>query len=172
LIRKGLILKQRNEEFKKIIDIAGNKLKTISETNSSKKSAPNKWSSKEILGHLIDSSINNIARFINGQFQEDLIFNGYDQNKWVEAQDYQSEKWEFIINLWKINNLQIIHVLEAIPNNILIRTFAKHNYDLIAWKEIPREEQTNLEYLVVDYFGHMKHHLNQIFRNNSIEEIQ
>jgi hypothetical protein len=160
------------EEFRNIIITAEEKLKSISELQSSVKSSPNKWSSKEILGHLVDSSINNIARFINGQFQNDLVFNGYDQNKWVEAQNYQSESWEFIINLWKLNNLQIIHVIESIPNNVLIRTSGKHNYDLIAWKEVPKEEQTNLEYLVKDYFDHMKHHLNQLFKINSIEEIQ
>lgn len=161
-----------SEEFQDIINTAENKLKAISELQSSIKPSQNKWSSKEILGHLVDSSINNIARFINGQFQDDLVFNGYDQNKWAEAQNYQTESWEFITNLWKLNNLQIIHVIESIPNNVLIRTSGKHNYDIIAWKEVPKEEQTNLEYLVIDYFAHMKYHLNQIFKINSIEEIQ
>jgi hypothetical protein len=166
-----MFLKKMIEEFLHIVNTADIRLKLINEAESGIKPSANKWSSKEILGHLVDSSINNIARFINGQFQEDLIFNGYDQNKWIQAQNYQNEKWEFIVDLWMLNNMHIINIIETIPNNILIRTFSKHNYDLIAWKEVQREEPVNLEYLVRDYFDHMKHHLNQIFKMNSIEQI-
>ena len=165
-------MKKLIDEFKQVIDSAESRLKLIGESESGIKPSPNKWSSKEILGHLVDSSINNIPRFINGQFQDNLVFNGYDQNKWVDAQNYQDEKWIIIIDLWKLNNLRLIHVVESIPNNILIRTFSRHNYDIIAWKEVQRDKPVNLEYLIRDYFDHMKHHLNQIFKNNSIEEIK
>lgn len=159
------------EEFLNIIISAESRLKLIGEENSSRKPSANKWSSKEILGHLVDSSINNIARFINGQFRDDFVFSGYDQNKWVTAQNYQNEKWELIIDLWKLNNMQVIHIIETIPNNLLTRTVYKHNFDLIAWEEVPKEEPVSLEYLVRDYFNHMKHHLNQIFKMHSIEQI-
>jgi len=158
------------DEFKNVIQSSEIKLRSISEEKSALKDSPNKWSSKEILGHLVDSSINNMIRFVNGQFQEDLIFAGYDQNKWVDAQNYQNAEWNFIIDLWKQNNLQIIRIIEAIPNYVFSRPHETHNYDLIAWVEVPKEEPSSLEYLVRDYFNHMKHHLNVIFKKNSIEE--
>lgn len=156
------------DEFKKVIESSESKLRSISEEKSVLKSSPNVWSSKEILGHLVDSSINNMVRFVNGQFQEDLVFTGYDQNKWVKAQNYQEADWNFIIDLWKQNNLQIIRIIEAIPNYVFSRPHETHNYYLIAWVEVPKEEPSSLEYLVRDYLGHMKHHLDAIFTKNSI----
>ncbi len=158
------------DEFKSVIESSEIKLRSISGEKSALKSSPYVWSSKEILGHLVDSSINNIVRFVNGQFQEDLIFSGYDQNKWVNAQNYQEADWNFIIDLWKQNNLQIIRIIETIPNYVFSRLHETHNYDVIAWVEVPKEEPSSLEYLVRDYLGHMKHHLDVIFKKNSIEE--
>ncbi len=163
-------MKKFIDEFKHVIESSEIKLRSIGEEKSALKSSPNVWSSKEILGHLVDSSINNIIRFVNGQFQEDLIFAGYDQNKWVDAQNYKDADWNFIIDLWKQNNLQIIRIIEAIPNYVLSRNHQIHNYDVIAWMEVPREEPSSLEYLVRDYLGHMKHHLDIIFKKNSIEK--
>lgn len=154
-----------------VLESTEEKLRTINEQQSAKKSSPEKWSSKEILGHLIDSSVNNMIRFVNGQFKSDLVFSGYDQNKWVEAQNYQNAEWKFLIDLWKMNNLQLVRLIGSIPDNALKKSTMNHNYDQITWKELSKNESATLEYLVDDYIGHMKHHLNQIFRMNSVEEI-
>jgi len=150
-------------ELNSVIESAEKKLRNITEQQSSKKPSPEKWSSKEILGHLIDSSVNNMIRFVKGQFKNDLVFCGYDQNKWVEAQNYQSAEWYFLIDLWKMNNLQIVRLIKLIPNDVLKRSTTNHNYDQIAWKELSKNESATLEYLIEDYIGHMKHHLNRIF---------
>jgi len=47
------------------------------------KPAPEQWSPGEIIGHLIDSASNNHQRFVRAQFQDNLVFSGYDQNAWV-----------------------------------------------------------------------------------------
>ena len=44
-------------------------LSIIPEQDFTHKSAPEKWSKKEILGHLIDSATNNHQRFIRAQFE-------------------------------------------------------------------------------------------------------
>ena len=155
-----------------VLEFAEKKLKTINEQQSAKKSSPEKWSTKEILGHLIDSSVNNMIRFVNGQFKEDLVFSGYDQNKWVEAQKYQNAGWNFLIDLWKMNNLQIVRLVGSIPDNVLKRSTMNHNYDEIVSKELSKNDPATLEYLIGDYIGHMQHHLNQIFKMNMIEESQ
>ena len=150
-------------ELNSVIESAEKKLRNITERQSSKKPSPEKWSSKEILGHLIDSSVNNMIRFVKGQFKNDLVFCGYDQNKWVEVQNYQNAEWYFLIDLWKMNNLQIVRLIKLIPNDVLKRSTTNHNYDQIAWKELSKNESATLEYLIEDYIGHMKHHLNRIF---------
>jgi hypothetical protein len=58
-------------------------LNALDENEFSFKPAENKWSKKEILGHLIDSASNNHQRFVRAQFEEHAnIF--YHQNEWVE----------------------------------------------------------------------------------------
>lgn len=155
-------------ELNSTLESAEKKLRAINEEQSARKSSPEKWSNKEILGHLIDSSFNNMIRFVNGQFKSDLVFSGYNQNKWVEAQNYHDAEWKFLIDLWKVNNLQLVRVIKSIPDDILRKSTTNHNYDQIAWKELSKNESTTLQYLIEDYIGHMKHHLNQIFRLNSI----
>ncbi len=150
-------------ELNSVIESSEKKLKTITEQQSAKKLSQKKWSSKEILGHLIDSSVNNMIRFVKGQFKNDLVFCGYDQNKWVNAQNYQNAEWNFLIDLWKLNNLQIARIVELIPKDVLKRSTKNHNYDQIAWRELSKDESATLEYLIEDYIGHMKHHLKQIF---------
>ena len=59
-------------------------IKQIPEQEFSHKSAPGKWSKKEILGHLIDSATNNHQRFVRAQF-EDTPFIIYDQDNWNAA---------------------------------------------------------------------------------------
>lgn len=121
-----------------------------------------KWSKKEILGHLIDSASNNHQRFVRAQFTDDLVFPGYDQDEWVCVQDYQNLNWHTLVELWKNFNFLIIHLLSRIPEEDLKKTRVRHNLDQIAWKEIPANVPATLEYFVKDYFGHLRHHLKQI----------
>lgn len=161
--RKG-IMKEFIEETKLFLSETEKKLRSISEFASSVKPAPNKWSSKEILGHLVDSSINNLTRFVNGQYQADLVFPGYDQDKWVALQNYQTAKWEFIIDMWKLNNAQLIRILELMPDQVRTKKHSLHNFDVIEWKGVPQSEPATLDYLIGDYYGHMKYHLDQILK--------
>lgn len=123
-----------------------------------------KWSVKEIVGHLIDSASNNHQRFIRAQFKDDLIFDGYDQNKWVAVQNYYSADWNLLIDCWMNFNLVIINSVINIPNEIMSAERNVHNLDSIAWKQVPVNESVTLDYFIKDYYGHMHHHINQIKR--------
>jgi hypothetical protein len=157
-------------EFKHVIINYENKLRTISEEQSGLKTAPDKWSAKEIIGHLIDSSINNIVRFVEGQFKDNLIFSGYRQNEWVHAQNYRDADWSFLIDLWKMNNLQIIRIVEYIPIDVLSKKYSEHNFEYISGHALPEGTTASLEYFIKDYYLHMKHHLIQIFKTYSLEK--
>ncbi len=62
----------------------------MSESKISQRPAPNKWSKKEILGHLCDSAINNLERFIKIQYDhQPFLLTPYDQVLWVQIQGYQ-----------------------------------------------------------------------------------
>mgnify|MGYP003597480034 CR=1 FL=1 len=51
-----------------LIDKIPDMIVKISDSEFSHKPMPNKWSKKEILGHLIDSASNNHHRFIRSQY--------------------------------------------------------------------------------------------------------
>jgi hypothetical protein len=150
------------EEFRDTIKSATTRLRNL--TPADKVSADN-WTPKEILGHLIDSAANNHQRFVRSQFTDDLVFSGYEQDRWVSVQKYHEESWPELIQLWSSYNLHLLHVVSAIPEAIRTRTRTSHNLDQIAWQMVDKNEAATLEYFIRDYVDHMRHHLNQIFEN-------
>lgn len=122
---------------------------------------PGKWSTKEIIGHLIDSAANNHGRFVRAGLQDDLVFPGYAQAEWVEAQRYQEAPWPRLVELWRDYNLHIAHVIECTPAEIRRRPRARHNLQEIAWQPPPPGVPVTLEYFMRDYVDHLHHHLRQ-----------
>src|SRR6188768_1100121 len=67
------------------------KLKQFSSEELLMRPAPGKWSKQEILGHLIDSAINNLKRFTEIQFlPQAYTVISYQQNELVAINDYQN----------------------------------------------------------------------------------
>ena len=112
------------------------------------KREPGKWSRKEIVGHLCDSAMNNLRRFIVSQYEPNnhII---YQQNEWVRLQAYQETPFDDVIMLWKLLNQQIIRILKNLPDD--------------GWqKTCITGEQHTIQYLASDYVSHLNHHVNQI----------
>jgi hypothetical protein len=137
------------------------KLLLISDGEASSKQ-DGKWSKKEILGHLIDSASNNHQRFVRAQFNHNLVFPGYDQNKCVRVQNYQFVNWNSLVELWKGFNILITHIAGEISDEILLKPRAEHNLYEIAYIEISKEKSATLDYFIRDYFVHLRHHMEQI----------
>lgn len=116
------------------------------------KVSPEKWSKKEILGHLCDSALANIRRFVITQYKENENI-VYDQDFWVKAQNYQNVPTSDIISLWKFLNFQIVNTIENIPDEALQRTC-----------DMTKAEPQifTLEFIINDYISHLQHHLKAI----------
>jgi hypothetical protein len=153
--------------FRETIETSAARLFEIPEEQSQLGMSNGKWSPKEILGHLIDSAANNHQRFVRSQFGNELVFAGYQQAEWVKVQKYNDEPWHQLIHLWKHYNLHLVHLISAIPAETLTKLRALHNLDRIAFQTVDKSEQTTLEYFVRDYGDHLRHHLAQIFANQS-----
>ena len=151
------------QDFRETIHTAANRLKTIDARTNSSLHPAKEWTAKEILGHLIDSAANNHQRFVRAQLMDELVFSGYEQNSWVELQNYNDESWLDLIQLWSLYNLHIIHVITQIPDEVLTTPRTKHNLDQLAWQAVDRNQPVTLLYFVRDYLGHLKHHLIQIY---------
>ena len=119
-----------------------------------KKPAPGKWSKLEILGHLVDSAINNIRRFTEIQFSaQPYTIVAYQQDALVSANHYQMLPIKHVLGLWKMLNQQIIFLVGKIPTEklgYLVRT------------QPGSHELKSLEWLIEDYVAHLEHHLQQI----------
>ena len=150
-------------DFKETILSASDRLKKISEAESAEPRAEDHWSSKQIIGHLIDSAANNHARFVVGQLKNDLVFPGYDQNDWVTTNHYQQRPWSELIELWRAYNLHLYHVMSNADEAKLNTPRTLHTLQEIAFKTVPESEPVTLEYLMKDYVDHLKHHLAQVF---------
>ena len=103
------------DDFRQTIDAASKELLLIPTEQNQNPRAAGKWSPKEIVGHLIDSASNNHQRFVRAQFTDDLVFAGYEQEGWVRAQNYQGENWAELVQLWKLYNQHILHLMSAYP---------------------------------------------------------
>ena len=129
----------------------------ITEREFSAKPLPNKWSKKEVLGHLIDSAQNNLRRFICGQYESSPPHLIDEQDFRVSANAYGQAKSEDEIQLWQLINKRICDVLNAMPVG---------NYGNDCNTGRTTEQLHSIEWLAEDYVKHMKHHLNQIIPNS------
>ena len=138
------------QKFETICKTVPDLLHNISETEYSFKSTPEKWSKKEILGHLIDSATNNHHRFIRAQF-EDTPKISYDQNKWNKFSYYQQIKTGQLIGFWTSYNLQLLDLIKLIHTSTLSRLCNTGG-----------ENNVTIEWLFNDYVSHLEYHLKQI----------
>lgn len=151
-------------EMLRTITKSGQKrLMDLSESEASLPRAPGKWSPKEVIGHLVDSAINNYARFASAEDTNELSYNGYHQEEWVIRGRYNEMRWKDLVILWSSLNLQLSRLIAGIPENIYNRKRSIHNLNKIAWQTIDEKEATSLAYFVRDYIGHLEHHLWQIW---------
>ena len=129
------------------------RLRRIDDQAFGAKPRPEKWSKKEILGHLIDSAGNNLRRFITTQYEAEPAHIVYDQNFWVAANRYNEVDAQDLISLWKLLNERIAAVLESLPES---------NLEKLCDTGKGTHEFHALSFLATDYLAHTEHHLKQI----------
>lgn len=125
----------------------------VSDSTLSKKE-PEKWSKKEILGHLIDSGVNNLQRFTEIQFEEKpYLIRKYNQNELVKANAYQNANTNELVEFWLSINYRIKSIIELQNEKTL-------NYKIV----LEKNNISDLRFLINDYVDHLEHHLNQIIK--------
>ena len=140
------------EELNGVVSQAAPKLRAFSEHEVMRSRGTGKWVKKEILGHLIDSAVNNHQRFVRAQMTERLVWPGYEQDHWVAAQKYRGRPWAEVVSLWEQMNRHLAHVMANVPG------------DRLGTKCVIGDgEPVTLEWLMSDYVRHLRHHLDQIF---------
>ncbi|HEY4381808.1 MAG TPA: DinB family protein [Acidobacteriaceae bacterium] len=112
--------------------------------------APNKWSTQQTVGHLIDSCTNNLQRLIRLQLTPKLTFPGYQQEECVQLQRFDLEPWPEVLSLFLALNRHFAHAIEHADPATFTHTWFFEG------------EHLALGFILVDYIGHLDHHLRQL----------
>ncbi|MBD3580980.1 DinB family protein [Flavobacterium selenitireducens] len=129
-----------------------------SEDELSRKPSPDKWSKREILGHLIDSAVHNLVRFTEARCHtQPYRHRPYDQDELVRLNDYQNQETEDLLVLWLSLNKRIAFLIANVgPGDRSIAVvFADGT-------------TKDLEFLMRDYADHLGGHLRQIDSGSGI----
>jgi hypothetical protein len=139
-------------DLRRIVAECEPKFLAVAEEEAGQSDGPEKWSRKQILGHLIDSATNNHQRFIRMQLTAELHFPGYQQNEWVNLNHYAARPWRELVVLWAAYNRHLADVMERIAPETL-----EHIWD-------KGDARYDLAFVATDYVVHLQHHVDQITR--------
>jgi hypothetical protein len=104
-------------DFRETVVSATERLRQISADDSARQPGRDKWSVKEILGHLIDSAANNHqalrARAVYGRPRFSRLRTG----EMGQRAKVRRRAVARMIQLWSSYNLHLAHVISAIPKH-------------------------------------------------------
>jgi hypothetical protein len=123
----------------------------FSDAEAGQKPSPERWCKKEVVGHLIDSASNNHQRFVRAQIAGKLEFPRYEQEVWVQVQQYRNARWTDLIDLWRAYNLHLLHIVSRMPDEGRRATC-----------RIGDGREITLSELFEDYVNHLEHHLGKM----------
>jgi len=144
-------MKELSQELIAVVNAAEPRLRAISAVESSKPVLSGGWSSKQVMGHLIDSASNNHQRFVRASLQPALDFPRYDQDGCIRVQAPEEADWTLLVSLWATYNRYLAHVIARLPASKLETPC-----------RIGPADPVTLGFIATDYLTHMVHHLRQI----------
>ncbi len=149
-----------SSDLNKTVEDFYNKYKNTDDKKASIRPEPGEWSLKEIIGHLINSASNNHQRFIGLQFVGEMPYPEYQkfQIDWIGMEKFNDLSLADLILLWKQYNIFIAHIINTVNKDKLGNCLA-----------MPDKKQT-LEFLIGDYYRHLKDHLVQF--EKTLEKVK
>jgi len=126
-------------------------LRVITELEATEPYKSDAWTRKQVLGHLIDSAINNHVRFVMAAL--DGVYTGpaYHAQGWVAMHDYANMLWSDLLDVWKAHNTLLTRVVRQIPED-----------RLTAECRIGDDKPVTLRFVIEDYLHHMEEHISEI----------
>ena len=145
-----------NQELIELIDVWEPRLLALGEEAIVERRNSQRRNIRQIVGHMVDSASNNTHRIVHLQYQPSpFAFPNYascgNNNRWIAIQQYETEDWTNLVQLWKYVNLHIIHIIRHVNEEKLDNQWIASKDETISMKE-----------MIVDYLRHFKLHLEEI----------
>ena len=145
-----------NQELLDLIEIWESRLLALDENIIVMRRNSQNRNIKQIVGHMVDSTSNNTHRIVHLQYQPSpFAFPDYanfgNNDRWIAIQDYQTENWKNLVQLWKYVNLHIVHVINHVNEDKLDNQWIS-----------AKDENISLKNVIINYLWHFKLHLEEI----------
>jgi hypothetical protein len=158
-------MKKVAEELKMTIELFKSDYLDLDEALTDFRISEDKWTLKEIVGHLIDSASNNHQRFIRLKLSDEIEFPDYRNGEWLQIQNHNDMKFSDLLLLFFYYNRLMTYVILSICEESL-----DHRWN-IAWDE--NSTFITLERLANHYVDHIKKHMTHFKeRLNEVENMR
>ncbi|MFK7932034.1 MAG: DinB family protein [Saprospiraceae bacterium] len=143
------------DKLQQLTETIPQQVSRFSDKELSYKSAPEVWSKKEILGHLVDSALHNLRRFVAAHYMEmPFAIAAYEQDALVASNHYQDLPIEHILKLWVSLNEHINAVVDRLsPEQLADEVINPDEFKFLS-----------IEQLFEEYLAHMEQHLNKLLQ--------
>ncbi len=151
---------QLAKTFRARLAAAEAELRSITEAQAEEPYRPDAWTRKQVVGHLLDSAINNHIRFVVGSLEGEFTGPAYDAQGWVRAHDYGKFSWPALLEIWKAHNTLLVEVVRQVPED-----------RLDAQCRIGADQPVTLRFVIEDYLHHMDGHVAEITLNQAARKL-
>lgn len=139
-------MKETGKELTILVNHHYEKYHNLDDKFTSINLSDDKWSLKEIIGHLIDSASNNHQRFVRLQNENILIFPVYHFD-WIKIEKFNKVKFIDLISLFKYFNILLAHLIENVSESKLPNIWERE------------DKEVTLKEIMTDYLRHLKDHI-------------
>jgi uncharacterized damage-inducible protein DinB len=146
LVPEGDILQILNEQMKETVIMLSN----LSSEQSEYRYAAGKWSIKEVIGHITDTERIMSYRLLSIARGEIRSLPGYDENKYVEAANFDRQSMKELLDHFACVRQSTIHLIKSLSDDALARRGEANN------------SEVTVRALITIIAGHELHHLNII----------
>jgi uncharacterized damage-inducible protein DinB len=151
---KGYILQVKGESFNEIFNNHNTDIlvfwKTIPEKKWEYSYAPNKWTIKQVLQHMIDTERILVYRALSIVREDTQILNEFDVNKYADLGNAKSRNYNELIDEWNLLRKS---------SNLMFKSFTKNELNKYGFVGPKRLSLRAILYII---FGHAIHHINII----------
>lgn len=99
------------KELDNIIELFKKDYLNLDESLTEVRISDDKWTLKEIIGHLIDSASNNHQRFVRLKLSSEIEFPDYNNIEWLQSQNHNNMRFSDLLLLFYYYNKLIVNIL-------------------------------------------------------------